>query len=181
MGGALIRLALRPRDGKWPFSGYFGGHRSRVSWVGCVGDGTDPTRDWREACRFRRRLSELSDLSGDKKGAIATFFSIMGKERGCGLGEDELSVLVAAWDPSGVAISGFGLHAIVGMQHPGAADIWLEGEHPLLSLPGWPETSMGAMVMPEVPEWLVGVLDPSDDGWRGRLSGDVLTRSGVEQ
>jgi len=124
-------------------------------------------------------LSGLSELSGDKKAAVATFLAVLTNDVMREFDGANLSVLVAAWDEAGVAVSGFGCSKIIGMSHPGASEVWLEGNHPLLSRPGWPESSLGAFVVPTAPEWLVGVVAPEDDAWRGVLSGDVLTACGV--
>ena len=163
----------------WPFSGSFYGHGQQLSWAGYVGSGREPQRDWQNAMRFRKRLSELRGFRGDKKVGIATFFSVLNREKGLGEGEDDLTVLVAATDHTGVAVSGFGLHAIVATDHPGAPEVWLEGEHPMLSLPGWPNMAMGALVVEKAPNWLIGVLHPSDEGWRGVLSEPLLSECGV--
>ena len=172
-------MALRPRASEWPFSGTFYGFGPQLSWAGCVGSGTDPLKDWHNASRFRARLSQLQGFRGDNKVAIATFFSVLSREQGQGQGEEELSVLVAASDHTGVAVSGFGFHAILATEHPGATEVWLEGEHPMLSLPGWPTQPMGAIVLERVPKWLIGVLHPADDGWKGTLSDQLLPECGV--
>ena len=123
----MIHVALRPRKDDWPFSGYFWGRREQICWAGCIGVGKEPMDDWNEAKRMRSRLSGLSGLQGDKKGAIATFLSVLEKEKGGGRFEEYLSILVAAWDGTGVAISGFGMTSILGMEHPGAVEVWLDG------------------------------------------------------
>ena len=172
-------VVLRPRRGLWPFSGYFSGSRNQICWAGRVGNGLDSKADWDLSQHFRRQLSGLSELSGDKKAAVATFLSVLTNDVMREFDGEHLSVLVAAWDEAGVAISGFGCSKIIGMSHPGASEVWLEGDHPLLSRPGWPSVPLGALVVPTAPEWLVGVVEPEDDEWRGVLSGDVLAASGV--
>lgn len=177
----MTGVYLWPRDSKWPFSGAFWGTKGRTSWAGYIGGGSDLRQDWTLARTIQRQLNTLSEYKGEKKGAVATFFSVLEKAK-CAENETvPFRLLVTSWDDGGVAISGFGFQRIVGCNEHATTECWLEGTHPLLSEAKWPCRPMGAMVVQSAPDGLAGVCDKRDDSWRGLQYSEWLRLCGVRQ
>ena len=177
----MTKVHVWPRKDIWPFSGAFWGAIGSISWAGFVGYGADPQTDWLAARHIQRHLNTMSEYQGEKKGAIAVFFSVLGKAKCEDNANIPIHVLVAASDAEGVAVSGFGFQSIIGCNVHASPEVWLQGDHPMLSQPRWPERPMGAMVVKQVPHHLVGLCDGEDFSWRGLQYAEWLRRCGVRE
>ena len=141
-----------------------------------MGYGADPQTDWLAARHIQRHLNTMSEYQGEKKGAIAVFFSVLGKAKCEDNANIPIHVLVAASDAEGVAVSGFGFQSIIGCNVHASPEVWLQGDHPMLSQPRWPERPMGAMVVKQAPHHLVGLCDGEDFSLAGAQYAEWLRR-----
>lgn len=157
------RIALAPGRGPWPLQGTLRGElrgpEAVVAWVGRIGLGAGPEPAWRASRTLERAIRRGGAPDGGARRALATLWARVDAAPGDRLGPsrgEDLAMLLVARDGEGVAVSGVGLQAIVAPDH-GRLRAWLAEPHPLLGVPGRPSERPGALALPALPDWLIGV------------------------
>ncbi|MBN2800333.1 MAG: hypothetical protein JXX28_14430 [Deltaproteobacteria bacterium] len=174
---------LLGRPGPWPFAGYFRGQLVhpeglRVAWAGRVSDGADLTVAWRATLAMQQALSRKGPIDADRRRALSILWARLDGVHREGLGPAQgadLSLLLLAEDPDGIAVSAVGLRQLLGPRE-GALSPWVRGAHPLLGAPGIPVARPGALTSEEAPAVLVGIGDEVD---APRSVGEGLLMCGV--
>ena len=169
-------LALLDRDDPWPLAGHvrgaLQGPSASVAWVGRVKAAAGPQSAWRASRRLEDALTRAGAPSGDRRRVLSVLWSRLE-----GLAEaDDLVLLLAARDEAGVALSAVGVQRLYGARD-GVLQTWLASPHPLLGAPGVPARMPGALVLPDLPSWVVGAAD--DSALDGAPLQDVFVRCGV--
>ena len=119
-----------------------------------------------------------TDRHGLLRGVWETIATIPAPELGSLEGAD-LSLLMVAQDRRGVGLSGVGLSGVWGRYDHGLVPM-VEENHPLLSVPGRPETVPGVLTLNELPLSVVGRpfhldMAPAEDVSKLALSCGVRT------
>ena len=173
----VTKVHVWPRKDIWPFSGAFWGAIGSIS-RGFVGYGLIRKQiGWLR--HIQRHLNTMSEYQV-RKGCDCGVLSVLGKAN-VRTTRKSYPRFVAASDAEGVAVSGLASNRLLDVITRKEPEVWLQGDHPMLSQPRWPERPMGAMVVKQVPHHLVGLCDGEDFSWRGLQYAEWLRRCGVRE
>lgn len=158
-------MALTAGPEPWPFAGFVRGEvegdGTSVAWVGHHGADRGPVAAWRASRDLERCLRSPGAPVGDRRRVLTVLWTRLHALEGT----EDLVLLLAAKDGDGVAVSAVGLRALYALRDD-RLHAWVSGEHPLLGPPGLPAELPGALVLDDLPGWLIAWdgRGPSPDG-----------------
>ena len=158
--------------GRMPFVGHLR-FAARVgdAWISLAGrvHPGDVEEGWRAARELAAALDPIEErtrgLGAGRFALVRAAWALLGEAPRDGLGPAggaDVSVLMVAGDPGGVAVTGVGLTGVWGLEAGGQWTPLASEGHPLLSRAGLPSTPPGVLELERAIEVVVGCPHPME-------------------